>query len=365
MVKVICIFFFIMLERAVFKSAIYVLFTACCFVVARAAAGDSVGTVVSLEGPTIGDIDRSCVNQFLQQAPAQWGEISRSLSNFEVDVAYSSHHDYSDASNDPKKSRIEFIYCSGASGKLAIEPDKISGLNDRYAFTVCKGKEWYVQRCQAAAVTGAAISVGNVGLGDDALHSFQSIWSISISDILASPNWKLVGAGFFEGPGGEGRSARIRYEYVGVSAKDNPMWQRGAIYWAELLPDKRWIVNQSGIEGLRDGAVELRIQNSNTYQTWFGGDIFPAESVLQYEEVAKGRVTEEHVERFGVPRPLARTNEQFFLPFYGISESAVWQLGAESSVGRRALIAITGLMCLVLAVLLIWRHYVRVHRNVT
>jgi len=101
--------------------------------------------------------------------------------------------------------------------------------------------------------------------------------------------------------------------------------------------------------------VELRIQETQRYQEWFEGEIFPAESVLEYEEVVKGRVTEAHVGRFGVPRRLERPEEQYFLPFYGISESAVPQLGVGAAHGQRVQLAITGLICLVLAILVVWR----------
>jgi len=326
------------------------------FAMGRSAASTPVGEMRSLKGPVIEGIDRNCVEQLSREGVAQWQKISRSLSDFEVDFFYAMYHDYSDGLNSPQENRIDFIYCSGVAGKLAIEPGTVSGTNLRYAFTVGKANEWYLRNCQAGGDAAAGLAGGNVSLGDAALQSFGSIWNTRITDMLASPDWRLVGAGFAESPSGNRGIARVKFEYCGKSGKGNPTWQSGATYWAELLPEKQWIVTRSGIEGLRDGGgVELRIQETQRYQEWFGGEIFPAESVLEYEEVVKGRVTDAHVGRFGVPRRLERPEEQYFLPFYGISESAVPQLGEGAAHGQRVLLAITGLICLVLAILVIWR----------
>ena len=86
------------------------------------------------------------------------------------------------------------------------------------------------------------------------------------------------------------------------------------------------------------------------YQTLATGEPFPAEVRVEYRQEAGGSIVESKATHISSPVACAHAGEEFYLPYYGISESSVPALNPPTSHFRTfaLLVGVTG------AVIALW-----------
>ncbi len=151
------------------------------------------------------------------------------------------------------------------------------------------------------------------------LNASHQVYFIPLQALLKDADWKLKTARFTDQSTSSDRNVRLEWQCInGAEA-----WKKtGALAWVELGPDTSWLVSRCGIRIPNEGKVDQKID----YQPYKDG-LFP-KTVTRNFEVGSSSTSVESF-RFDTPQPFARSEAEFYLPFYGISESVVGVTGTN------------------------------------
>jgi hypothetical protein len=314
----------------------------------------AVGSRADLAGFKLDGIDSECVQSFLADAPSAWQTLDKQLRGFQVDLEF--HQQWKIDSRTVQEA-YDWTLCidPGGSNILVLDNSSlaVTAANENYSFALrraSKDRPYMLSKVAPWSSSSDRPLFGALGYNRREFLNYEhSIWWVPCEHIIANmgpTGFEIVSAQYSDGPKGE-KLAQIAFRYNGVPLTQPYFCQPETVYWAEYLPERHWAVARSGVSDLKDSGLRMRIRVDSTYQDWFGGDIFPRDIVLAYENLLDGRIFEVRHTSFGPPHPLEHSADEFYLPHYGISE-AVLKTGSDSTFWWR-----TGLTFIAIIVLFV------------
>jgi hypothetical protein len=171
---------------------------------------------------------------------------------------------------------------------------------------------------------------------------FQVV-GVPLEEILQDSEFELRTARFLQQSGGERRLVLVEARYLGPKKG----WRReGGLYWAKLDPEKQWLIVEAGVR--REAEEE---KQELTYQQVNGDIWFPQTLVYSIVDRVR-RYKQVRTFQFSEPTRCELPDEQFYLPYYGISEEVLGTVQPR----RRVALALLGLgIAGLVGATLIWR----------
>lgn len=317
-----------------------------------------IGDRVQLDGSVPEKLEPEVRDRFLKEAPLAWKELRSRLKEFQVRVDHSVASEGRDNEVDRRDRRWEFCVGSSLSQKLVVENGSIDiyGANDKYSFRVHRQSAnrfyqlvecipWSPRESEDQPLAGAAMK-------DSAsfVDGMWSVWWVPLDYILSHDGFELIAAEGGRG-GVQDGAVKVAFRYQGPVIP-KPYCAPGAIYWAELHPSRSWVVLRSGVAGLANGGETLNLQVTMDYQEGREGVPFPSKILLEYEDATRNQLVEARETRFGTWAALSHSSDEFYLPYYGISESSVPSLTSPNNV-HRMIVMLVGTAGIVAAVWII------------
>jgi hypothetical protein len=326
--------------------------SAICALVFASVCYAKVGDHKVLPDPIPSVVNQELKQRFLQEAPRAWTEIDRQISGFEVSLQY---NDSSQGAKELYQKSYKWLYSVRSNPDFKLESSDggsgITATNDRYSFAVARtGQDpFYVRECVPWQRGAKQPLPAYVHACDGAFANMHSIWWLGFDSIFANKDFAMVGIESLSEEGGEDL-VRVIYKYGGQPDPSNPLLCPNAVYWADLAPSKSWVAMHSGVTNFSDRAGSFRLLVTSTYQAWFKKTPFPAEVLIQYEDPKTNLITEEKQTRLDAPVLSERPKDEFYLPYYDISEATVPGIARSSFFwNRRVGIVFSGIVCMVLA----------------
>lgn len=259
-----------------------------------------------------------------------------------------------------RKSRLQISRLAGVQGILisrsrdltADESSEVIARNDRYWFRLGKSGDdanstWYLR--DGALVDLTASRQPPMYLVSTFLWYCEAgtrMWSIPLLETFDSSQFRLVEARRISRDESGAGSVRFGFEYTDAIRQG---WLiPGSRYWAEINPDQGWLVEQSGLENQEDNtSLKMAIE----YQSLDDGTRFP-----RLLRVRRGPLVEpsrkegdEQTVEFEAPHPCTSPKAAFYLPYYGLSETALTGV-RPARIGTRWILFAVGVVALVLAI---------------
>jgi hypothetical protein len=327
--------------------ALVVAFTFCEAFCVGADADSSAGIE-----PLPTTIDTDCRERFLKEAPAAWKTLRERLNGIELDLTYADHHP-TETGPDPEPLKSTYCILKDGVSRRLDRGQSIDVTNSRYSFklkvsesassySLAEVEPWHRNVPQPL--------VGWLDVAEQNLSMGSNIWWMPIEKVLVNDDFKMTGAAYGLNKAGED-VVRIVYRYTGVASDVDPNLQPDGVYWSELLPKRFWVVESSGLtSSLKKVSLystPFRTRVTTRFQEWNGVPL-PEEVRIEAADLRTNVVLRVQRNRFGPPRECTRSNKQFFLPHYGISEASIPQI--ESGLPDRRLgILAAGVVFLILA----------------
>ncbi len=294
-------------------------------------------------------LDHDLLNRVRGEATDAWHTLQQELAGFEANVIHSTKYPAEDTGSN-KIRESKFVVFPGRQLMLAYSerPTEVDASNEHNAFSLRKSSvgDFYIKRFTRA--TDSKYPTKRLLYNMSVLEAAYSIWGIPLEEFFVSETFKPVGAELRQESGRD--VVTIAFECL-ESKNTSPKKQPGGIYWAVLLPESKWEVIRSGVENVQDmRGNEFFVREKNTYKPWNGIDVFPVETRREFIE--KEKVTEIVIAKLQELRSITHTEEECYLPYYGLGDTLMDSGRASSS--HKISIVITGVICLVLAIL-VWR----------
>ena len=296
------------------------------------------------------DIDTSCVEYVKTVCFPSWQEAVSNLDDIEVRVlerlvkrdlklgtpGVENKSEWQICLSSKKKRRlIDHIYFNQKDSNIKDHGINVS--NDRYKFALAKkGKP-----------SSSDYSIGKASRleeGNDFFHyemseqyALQQILSssyyihgLSLQSIIDDPGFKMVSAKYLGDSDPKSQDRKIRLEWRRLGG--NAYWGKlGTIYWAELSPKHSWLISRCGIKNPDGSEYNKQIE----YQP-FKSTFFPKS--VNWSEIEPGFTSENKTFEFDPPRACGKSDDEFFLPKYGISESIIPDLYPNKSLRMGAVV---------------------------
>lgn len=304
-------------------------------------------------------IDARCRDRFLDEAVPAWKQLRERLRGFELELAYLDHRP---EEKEPDAAPLTSTYCvlsDGVSRQLHRD-DKLDVTNSQYSFKVSRsGDAYHLSGCELWQKSRPQPLVGWLDVAEMKLAVGSSIWWLPFETLMADKHFVMTGADYGVSHAGE-ELVRVAYRYVNKVSNDY-LLQPDGIYWAEMLPERFWVVVQSGVISSPtehyDTDTPFRTRLTTRYQTWDGVP-FPEDVRYEVVDMKRNVVVRVQENRFGTPRACTRTIDEFYLPHYGLSESSILQID-KGRTNRQLVSIATGIAVLFFAWLLYKRSRVR------
>lgn len=281
-----------------------------------------------------GRIDAALHDRFLAEVPRSWEAVEPLQSDVEV-VLEERVRSKSEAGWDEQGASWRYCVAQDTRRKLIAlaSGDNLSCCNERYSFSVFRSdaqSPFQIRRVKPWAAGAEQPKTGPLGVAEGPLETPFQLWVVPIRHILSDAGFVLTTVERASGDKGEAL-VTIAYRYDGPELMD-PWREPGAIYWGELLPDRSWLVQKSGVDGVHDpDDTPLRVRVITEYQEWAArGAPFPKRVVQEIEDARENAVVETRETVFNTPVSCQRQVEEFFLPYYGLSEASVEALKQRS-----------------------------------
>lgn len=291
----------------------------------------ALGIVVSASGQPIEGIDPSVRRRFEQEAKDGWETLRSGLKGHKWNVRHIER--WRDL--DGKEHTKELVFaCEQSIGDherriVKSEESLVSASNERYAFSVERNDAgWSLIHCKPRTADANDHLLSQ-------LHSLISttsrIWWLDVEPLLSDGNHELVVAS--SRVVGAKEIVRIGIRRIKGTARFGDV---NTLYWADLLPSRHWAVSTSGVGGTGlpggssnlDVTVECKIADSGN------GSVYPEHVMMTYKDKATGDVVESRETHVSVAGHANSDVAEFYLPYYGISESSVPILGGRGSMVR-------------------------------
>lgn len=323
----------------------------------RADAEIRVGNRLALEEVPVSRVDTNCRDDFLELAPKGWQSISQFLQGFEVEVTHI--EEWEDRFQSVRRQRSDWIACKPTDSSLLLVSEQatheVAVANERYSFQVRRNTEndaFALMKVEAWPRGGKQPLVGPLDSIHELFNRSTSIWWVPCEYIVANlgdAGFEIVSVSYVK-TSPECQVARIAFRYHG-EPRNSPPCIPGAIYWGEFCPEKHWAVVRGGVVGLLNGNEQLKILVETSYQDWLEEACFPRTTIMAYEDITKMRIVEVKNTTFGRPFAEMRSREQFYLPYYGISEAIAFSPGTLGTHWR-LILNILAIAALLIAIFL-------------
>ena len=278
-------------------------------------------------------IDATCRDRFLKEAVPACKQLRERLRGIELELMLFDRCPSDDVAPDPTMlatygilkdgvtRRLDRIYLADARGALGFL-QSIDVTNSGYSFSVGRRARTYsVRQCVPWSRGEPQPLAGWLDVAEQNLAMGSNIWWLPIEEILANADFEMTGAECNASTSGD-EVVRIVYRFSGKESASESDLPPEAVYWAELLPARFWIVVRSGVttsgtESLSRGPMQAQV--TTRFQEWDGVPL-PKEIRLEYFDLRRNVVVRVQEHRFGLPRGFNGTADEFFLPHYGFSD---------------------------------------------
>ena len=302
-----------------------------------------------------GAIDQRCLADLRENGPPAWKRVAAFVENIAVTsqqrrvdrtlegtqaVSTVQNTDWSLCWNRPAGLR----YLERRD--LASEHRNLYVVNPEYRFTLHKLHE----RDAFQIDSGSRFAPKRRPTYDLTEEQFRSlleagimVYGIRLEDLLSDKEFQVDRVEYI--PDSKAPAKRVLIEWRYLGSEGGRARRAGGIYSAELNPNNSWQVDRTEVKipGRTDWGGWTQ---ANTFQTTEAQVPFPATVTITCS-LRQATLSVESVHTLGRPTTCERSEQEFFLPYYGISESALGYLGASS--WQRWLLYGFGLSCVCLA----------------
>lgn len=278
-------------------------------------------------------IDATCQERFLEEAVPAWKQLRERLRGFEVDLLLFDRRPCDDEAPDPTvlstygilkdgmTRRLDRIHCADATRPLDVVRS-VDVTNSRYSFSLARWADTYsIRQCAPWPQGDPQPLAGWLSIAEQNLAMGSNMWWLPIETILADADFEMTGAEFGVSTSGD-EVVRIAYHYTRKKSGAESDQPPDGVYWAELLPARFWIAVRSGlITSMTDSpsSAPTQAQVTTRFQEWHGVPL-PKEIRLEYVDLRRNLVVRVQENRFGPPREFNGPADEFFLPYYGLSD---------------------------------------------
>ena len=304
-------------------------------------------------------IDDQCRTRFLKEAPPAWKQLRERLRGFELELTYVDHRPDEDAGSIKDSSTSTYSILNDGVSRRLDRGKSIDVTNSRYSFKVKASEPANIYSLAEIDLwqQGAPQPMaGWLDIAEMNVAMTSNIWWMPIETMLANNDFKIAGVDCGQDKTGN-EVVRIVYRYTGKASDFDLNLQPDGVYWAELIPARFWIVMRSGLtSSMTKYSLEempFKAQVTTSYQEWNG---VPLPALVRIESVNLQRnvVVRLQENRFGPPRACTRPLEEFYLPFYGLSEKCIPPV-EDRLFSSRFWIVAAGVVCMIFA----WLAYKR------
>ena len=307
-------------------------------VLALFALGEAIGIGAEVEPythltglPTT--IDAKCRERFLSEAAPAWKKQRERLRGFELELTYIEHVPVDHDEPNPKPMVSTYRILQDGVSRRLDRGSRIDITNGRYSFSVSGSAHPYsLRQCELWQQGAPQPLAGWLDIAELNLAMGSNIWWVPIEKVMASDDFRMTGADRAVNDAGE-EVIRIVYRYTGERSGDDFSLEPDGIYWAELLPARFWSVMRSGMaasmtKSLSDMPIQARV--TTHYQEWNGVPL-PEEVRIETKDLRRNVIVRVQENRIGAPRRDSRPMEEFFLPFFGLSDDPLPSMPATCS----------------------------------
>ena len=284
-----------------------------------------------------GEVDPACISKVRSVGPAAWQEAASRMNDIEytlhkqIQTIDSTHK--TPATTTASDYNICLLLAKGCwlihARRSEQKNDGAWGENEEYKFEVMREKnnQENIFKLVKASKKQEKSKLDDTGDDfrpiQDSLAAAYTVLGFSLNKILTNTDYELVLAKFI----GEGTTDNrpIRLEWKNVSIN-------GQRLWAELSSQNFLVIERCGVKN-PDGFEILRDVKYQPY----GQSVFPktVATTLKFP-----RYTKTETLTIEAPHACTRSDAEFFLPYYGISESVV-DITRTSSWVRTAAIVLS------------------------
>ena len=184
--------------------------------------------------------------------------------------------------------------------------------NPEYEFGVASEKNQQNDTFKLVEASRRKESGNQVSFGDkfkivqESYGAAFNLLGLELNKMFSNPDYELVTAKFVGEGSSEERAIRLEWDSPSV---------KGQQTWAEVSPQTSWLIDRCGVKN-PDGMELLR---EVTYQPYEQG-LVPktVKTTIKFPQF-----TETETLTIEPPHPCSRSEAEFYLPYYGISESVV------------------------------------------
>jgi hypothetical protein len=280
---------------------------------------------------TAGDIDKRCLADLMENGPPAWKKVASFVENVGVTcqerrvdhqqegpktVATEINSDWSLCWNRQSATRLLERRAVGSDRR------RLNIVNPKYRFVLVQPREGDSFQLES----GNRFSPGRLQSYDlteegfrDRLEAGIRVYGIRLEDLLSDKEFRLDRINYIPDSNAADKRVLIEWRYLG--SEGGRTRRAGGIYAAELNPNNAWQVDWT----------EVRIparsdwggwRQEVTYQTTDALVPFPATIRVSFS-LQHGKLKVESVNTFGKPTTCQRSEQEFFLPYYGIPENAL------------------------------------------
>lgn len=285
-----------------------------------------------------GEIDQRCVAEVKEKGEPAWKTVESFVENIGV-VFRDERVDRTDEGGKTVESKhtAEWSLCWNRPARLRLlerrdlAADRRNSyvVNPRYRFELSKPSDrepYHLDSGQRFAPKRAQSYDLREEQFRDLLEAGIRVYGIKLSTLMVDKEFKLDRAQYIADSKSEPKRVLLEWRYLG--SEGGRTRRAGGIYTAELNPANSWQVDRT----------EVRIPARSDWRGWKqevsyqpdGGEVpFPSKVHIAFS-LARAKLTVDSVYTFEKPTTCQRSEEEFFLPYYGISENALGYFGASS-----------------------------------
>jgi hypothetical protein len=280
-------------------------------------------------------IDQQCLADLKENGPPAWKKVATFVEN----VAVTCHNRRVDITGEGSSAtsavqNTDWSLCWNRPAGLRFlerrdsdsERRRIFVVNPKYRFELFKVRE----RDAFQMDSGSRFAPKRRPTYDLTEEQFRSlleagimVYSIRLDDILSDKEFRLDRIEYI--PDSKGPTKRVLIEWRYLGSEGGRTRRAGGIYSAELNPANSWQVDRAEVK------IPARSdwggwKQENTFQTTDASIPFPATVTISFT-LSRAKLTVDSVQTLGKPTTCERSEAEFYLPYYGIPESALGYLG--------------------------------------
>ena len=276
-----------------------------------------------------GEIDQRCLADLKENGPPAWKKVEAFVENIAV-VCREDRVDRTEEKGKTVESKLTVLWTlcwngpahlrfldrrhfeTGRRNFYVVNPQyrfELAKPSDRDPYQLNSGQRFAPRRTQSYDLREEQFR--------DLLEAGINVYGIRLSSLIDDKEFRLDRAQYIGESKSERRRVLLEWRYLG--SEGGRTRRAGGIYRAELNPANSWQVDRT----------EVRIPARSDWGGWTeevsyqpeGGEVpFPSRVRVAF---SRAKMTVEIVHTFEQPTTCQRSEAEFFLPHYGISESAL------------------------------------------